>query len=67
MAKVQYLGTGRRKKSIARVRLSPGTGSVVINKRDRLYAFLEKTSRYCRAYTFAAACHNGNLALQSLG
>ncbi len=26
MAKVQYLGTGRRKKSIARVRLSPGTG-----------------------------------------
>lgn len=34
MAKVQYLGTGRRKKSIARVRLSPGNGSVVINKRD---------------------------------
>ena len=34
MAKVQYLGTGRRKKSIARVRLSPGTGNVVINKRE---------------------------------
>ena len=34
MAKVQYLGTGRRKKSIARVRLVPGEGKIVINKRD---------------------------------
>ena len=34
MAKVQYMGTGRRKKSIARVRLVPGNGKVVINKRD---------------------------------
>lgn len=34
MAKVQYMGTGRRKKSIARVRLVPGSGAVTINKRD---------------------------------
>lgn len=34
MAQVQYYGTGRRKKSTARVRLVPGTGRVVINKRD---------------------------------
>ena len=34
MAKVQYMGTGRRKKSIARVRLVPGNGKVVINNRD---------------------------------
>lgn len=34
MAKVQYMGTGRRKKSIARVRLVPGEGRVLINKRD---------------------------------
>ena len=34
MAKiVQYLGTGRRKSSVARVRLVPGTGQVIINKR----------------------------------
>ena len=32
--KVQFLGTGRRKKSIARVRLVPGTGNITINKRD---------------------------------
>ena len=31
---VQYLGTGRRKKSVARVRLLPGSGSITINKRD---------------------------------
>ena len=34
MAKVQYSATGRRKKSIARVRLVPGEGKVVINNRD---------------------------------
>ena len=32
--KVQYWGTGRRKKAIARVRLIPnGTGAIVINKK----------------------------------
>jgi len=31
--KVQYLGTGRRKTAIARVRLVPGEGNIVINKR----------------------------------
>lgn len=30
----QYRGTGRRKEAIARVRLVPGTGKIVINKRD---------------------------------
>jgi small subunit ribosomal protein S9 len=34
MAKVQYFGTGRRKKSIARVRLVPGEGKILINNRD---------------------------------
>lgn len=34
MAKVQYYGTGRRKKSIARVRLVPGDGKVTINDRS---------------------------------
>ncbi|MBS4175678.1 30S ribosomal protein S9 [Bacillus sp. FJAT-49736] len=34
MAQVQYIGTGRRKSSVARVRLVPGNGSIVINGRD---------------------------------
>ena len=34
MAKVQYYGTGRRKKSVARVRLVPGNGNFTINDRS---------------------------------
>lgn len=34
MANAKYYGTGRRKKSIARVYLVPGTGKITINKRD---------------------------------
>ncbi len=34
MAKVKFYGTGRRKSSIARVYLVPGTGKITINKRD---------------------------------
>ncbi len=34
MAKGKFYGTGRRKSSIARVYLVPGTGKITINKRD---------------------------------
>ena len=34
MAKVQYMGTGRRKKSVARVRLVPGSGKVKLELSD---------------------------------
>ncbi len=34
MAQVSYYGTGRRKSSIARVRLIPGSGVITINKRS---------------------------------
>ena len=34
MADIQYYGTGRRKTSTARVYLRPGTGSIVVNKRE---------------------------------
>ena len=34
MANTKYYGTGRRKSSVARVYLVPGTGKVTINKRD---------------------------------
>ena len=32
MSAVKYYGTGRRKKSIARVYLVPGTGNITVNK-----------------------------------
>ncbi len=34
MANARYYGTGRRKSSVARVYLIPGTGKITINKRD---------------------------------
>ena len=34
MANAKFYGTGRRKSSIARVYLVPGTGKITINKRD---------------------------------
>ena len=34
MANAKYYGTGRRKSSVARVYLVPGTGKFTINKRD---------------------------------
>ena len=34
MASAKFYGTGRRKSSVARVYLVPGTGKITINKRD---------------------------------
>jgi len=34
VANARYYGTGRRKSSVARVYLLPGTGKITINKRD---------------------------------
>ncbi len=45
MAQVQYYGTGRRKESRARVRLVPGSGRVIINKRDAEEYFPYDTQR----------------------
>lgn len=41
MSQAQYLGTGRRKSSVARVRLVPGNGKVTINKKsiDEYFGF----------------------------
>ena len=43
MAQVSYYGTGRRKSSVARVRLVPGEGKVTINGRDMQEYFGLKT------------------------
>lgn len=42
----QYLGTGRRKTSVARVFLRPGKGQIVVNKRP-----LEKYFGGCETYS----------------
>ncbi len=43
MAQVTYYGTGRRKTSVARVRLVPGDGKVTINGREMAEYFGLKT------------------------
>lgn len=45
MTKVQYWGTGRRKKAVARVRLVPGDGTITINNRSFEDFFPNQTSR----------------------
>ena len=40
-----YLGTGRRKTSVARVRIAEGTGTIVINKRSLENFFTETKDR----------------------
>ncbi len=49
MAKVQFYGTGRRKKSVARCRLVPGNGNIIINDRPiDEYFGLETLKVICR-------------------
>ena len=45
MAHVQYYGTGRRKRSVARVRLVPGNGTVTVNNVDSKEYFPHETLR----------------------
>lgn len=41
----EYYGTGKRKSSTARVFLTPGTGSMTVNKRDLNQYFSNETQR----------------------
>lgn len=41
--KVQFYGTGRRKSSVARVRLVPGNGQIIVNGKDSKDYFQKKT------------------------
>ena len=41
--KVQFYGTGRRKSSVARVRLVPGNGQIIINGKESQDYFHKKT------------------------
>jgi len=39
----QYISVGRRKQSVARVRMAPGNGKVTVNKRELLDYFKRET------------------------
>jgi len=43
MKELEYQATGRRKNSIARVRIKPGTGTIAVNKKSLLDYFKRET------------------------
>lgn len=45
MAGIQYGATGRRKESVAQVRLVPGTGNITVNGQDLVQYFGRETLR----------------------
>jgi len=75
--KVVYLGTGRRKASVARVRLVPGNGAVTVNGREAIDYF-QQIQGYLQAvkapletlgleseYDILVKAHGGGLTGQS--
>ncbi len=57
MAKLQYMGTGRRKSSVARVRLIPGKGDIIVNKKPLdEYMAMEIVKREVRRPFEVAGC-----------
>ena len=59
MATTRYYGTGRRKSSVARVYLMPGTGKVTINKKDMDEYFGLNTLKVIVNQPFAATGTTG--------
>ena len=51
---VQYLGTGRRKTSVARVFLRPGTGEIKVNNRTFENYFPTESARFVVRQALAA-------------
>jgi small subunit ribosomal protein S9 len=74
--KAVYYGTGRRKTSVARVRLVPGTGLMTVNKktgleffgRQALVNFAEtplKVTETAGRFDIIAQCHGGGTSGQA--
>ena len=66
MAIVEYYGTGKRKSSTARVRLLPGAGQVIVNKRDLNEYFKNETQRTVIRYPLAVTDNLGKFDIRAL-
>jgi len=66
MAIVEYYGTGKRKSSTARVRLLPGAGQVIVNKRDLGEYFKNETQRTVIRYPLAVTDNLGKFDIRAL-
>ena len=65
MASTQYYGTGRRKKSIARVYVTPGTGKITINGKDIEEYFGLETLKVIVRQPFAAIGAEGKFDVKA--
>ena len=63
---VEYYGTGKRKSSTARVRLLPGDGKVMVNKRDLSDYFKNETQRTIVRYPLALTDNIGKFDIKAL-
>lgn len=71
MAETQYIGTGRRKTAVARVRIKPGTGKIIVNGKPlnevfnrpahlvAIYAPLKAVNRENQFDVWATTCGGG--------
>lgn len=66
MAIVEYYGTGKRKSSTARVRLLPGEGQVIVNKRDLSEYFKNETQRTVIRYPLAVTDNVGKFDIRAI-
>ena len=66
MAIVEYYGTGKRKSSTARVRLLPGAGQVIVNKRDVSEYFKNETQRTVIRYPLAVTDNLGKFDIRAI-
>ena len=65
-AKPYFYGTGRRKKSVARVRIVPGTGVITVNKKDIDEYFGLETLKLIVNQPFAATATEGKFDIIAL-
>ena len=65
MASTQYYGTGRRKKSIARVYVTPGTGKITVNGKDIEDYFGLETLKVIVRQPFAAIGAEGKFDVKA--
>ena len=66
MAIVEYYGTGKRKSSTARVRLLPGSGQVIVNKRDLSEYFKSESQRTVIRYPLAVTDNLGKFDIRAI-
>jgi small subunit ribosomal protein S9 len=66
MAIVEYYGTGKRKSSTARVRLLPGSGQVIVNKRDLSEYFKSESQRTVIRYPLSVTDNVGKFDIRAI-